>query len=562
MRTTSLLFAFLAAAVCSGQTNTTPEYAEVIAAYTAIAKSNAKTARLTETGITDAGLPLHTLVIDPAGRFDPKRSRDKGDLVCLIMNGIHPGEPCGIDAALDFAEKAAQNPKDGVVYVIIPIYNIGGALNRSGVLRANQNGPEEYGFRGNAKNYDLNRDFIKSDARNTFAFAEVFHTWQPHIFLDTHTSNGADYQPNLSLISTFPERLHPMQAGVLTRELLPALYSAMVAAGEPMVPYVNTRKGTPESGINAFTDLPRYGTGYAAMWGTIGFITEAHMLKPYGKRVAATRTFMHVLDSLIHPNRDKIVALKKVAERGAAEARTFTTRWSLGDEADSVTFAGYRADSIRSEVTGQMRIRYNRDRPYTEKTAHYNTHLPEGEYELPAAFIIPQGYTEIADRLRANGIRMRTLTADSTAEVTATYITDFETVDAPYEGHYLHYNTKTRTRKVPLEFRKGDIVVLCNQPGNRYLAHVFDPASDDSFFNWNFFDGVLMQKEYFSGYLFEDTAAEILRRNTMLSKKFEEKKKSDPDFAGDAGAQLDFIYKNSKYYEPTHMRLPVFRVEN
>jgi hypothetical protein len=31
-------------------------------------------------------------------------------------------------------------------------------LNRNSTSRTNQNGPEEYGFRGNARNFDLNRD--------------------------------------------------------------------------------------------------------------------------------------------------------------------------------------------------------------------------------------------------------------------------------------------------------------------------------------------------------------------------------------------------------------------
>jgi hypothetical protein len=70
-----------------------------------------------------------------------------------------------------------------------------------------------------------------------------------------------------------------------------------------------------------------------------------------------------------------------------------------------------------------------------------------------------------------------------------------------------------------------------------------------------------MQKEYFSDYLFEDTAIEVLKENSVLRKAFEAKKKEDSTFAKDGPAQLDFIYRNSKYYETTHMRLPVFSSE-
>lgn len=514
-----------------------------------------------EVGRTDAGLPLHLFMIDPSGKFDPAQTHKNGDLVCLIMNGIHPGEPCGIDASLDFAAAKAASPSDGIVYCVIPLYNVGGALNRNSTSRVNQNGPESYGFRGNAKNLDLNRDFIKSDAQNTFAFAEIFHSWQPHVFVDTHTSNGADYQPNITLIHTMPERLHPMQGRILTADLLPKIYRAMEQAGEPMLPYVNTVNGLPESGLKAFTDLPRYSTGYASLWGTIGFTTEAHMLKPYAQRVAATLTFMEVLDTLLQDNKQNIIALKKAADAQVKTSKTFSTRWKLSEEADSIKFAGYRVDTLKSTVTGMGRIKYNRQRPFTEKVAYYNIHESVHSFDLPEAFVIPQAWREIIERLEANDIKMRTLSQDSTIQVTAHYVEQFETVEAPYEGHYLHYNTEVSTRTMPYTFRKGDFIVPCNQAGNRYLAHVFDPLSDDSFFNWGFFDAVLMQKEYFSPYLFEETAAEILKRNTMLSKALQEKKGKDADFAADPRAQLDFVYRNSKYYEDSHRRIPVYRIE-
>ncbi len=545
----------------NAQKNTTPEYDEIIEAYRSLSHEHSSYSRLIEVGSTDAGLPLHLFIIDPSGKFDPEHSHSNDALVCLIMNGIHPGEPCGIDAALAFAEAKAAAPSEGIVYCIIPVYNVGGAMNRNSTSRANQNGPEAYGFRGNAKNLDLNRDFIKSDALNTFAFAEIFHNWQPHVFVDTHTSNGADYQPNITLISTIPERLHPLQGRILTADLLPKLYRAMEEADEPMLPYVNTVNGLPESGLKAFTDLPRYSTGYASLWGTIGFTTEAHMLKPYAQRVEATRTFIEVLDTLLQGNKQNIISIKKAADAQVKTSKAFSTRWKLSDEADSVSFAGYRVDSITSAVTGMGRVKYNRQRPFTEKVAYYNTHEPDRTFDLPAAFVIPQAWSEVIERLEANGIKMRILPQDSTLEVTAHYVEHYNTVTAPYEGRYLHFDTEVSSRTVPLTFRKGDVIINCNQAGNRYLAHVFDPISDDSFFNWGFFDAVLMQKEYFSTYLFEETAAEILKRNTMLSKEFQEKKRSDPEFASDARAQLDFVYRNSKYYEDSHRRIPVFRLE-
>jgi len=96
---------------------------------------------------------------------------------------------------------------DKVVIVAIPVYNVDGCLNRGSYSRANQDGPESYGFRGNARNYDLNRDFVKCDSRNARTFNQIFRTWNPDIFVDNHTSNGADYQYVMTLIATQHNKL-------------------------------------------------------------------------------------------------------------------------------------------------------------------------------------------------------------------------------------------------------------------------------------------------------------------------------------------------------------------
>ncbi|MGF2413851.1 MAG: hypothetical protein ACQUYJ_16085, partial [Ferruginibacter sp.] len=71
---------------------------------------------------------------------------------------------------------------------------------------------------------------------------------------------------------------------------------------------------------------------------------------------------------------------------------------------------------------------------------------------------------------------------------------------------------------------------------------------------------ILQQKEGYSDYRWEDLAAAILNSNPDLKNKLEEKKKVDEKFAANSSAQLDFIYKNSPYYEPGHNRYPVYRL--
>ena len=192
--------------------NYSASYAEVIEFYKALQVRYPDKMQMLAHGSTDAGHPLHTIVIDQDGDFTATQARDNGKLIVFVDNGIHPGEPCGIDASMMLVRdyltgKLNAQILDKTTLVVVPVYNIGGSLNRTAYSRANQQGPELYGFRGNTRNYDLNRDFIKADTRNAQTFNQIYGQWKPHIFIDTHTSNGADYQYSMTLIATQHNKL-------------------------------------------------------------------------------------------------------------------------------------------------------------------------------------------------------------------------------------------------------------------------------------------------------------------------------------------------------------------
>ena len=177
-----------------GDGNTTATYQDALDFYMNLAREYSEI-NIQTLGPTDSGQPLHLVTFNPEGNFNFQRlGEDK--VVVLILNGIHPGESDGIDASMmlmrDLATGSIKIPKN-VIPAVIPVYNIGGALQRNTSSRANQNGPESYGFRGNARNFDLNRDFMKMDTKNAISFAEIFHLVNPDFFVDTHVSNGADY---------------------------------------------------------------------------------------------------------------------------------------------------------------------------------------------------------------------------------------------------------------------------------------------------------------------------------------------------------------------------------
>ncbi len=569
MRVVICLFVFFAFKAMAQKTpyeqseqTETATYDEAISFYKNLATHYDK-AKLLEYGSTDFGEPLRLLLLSKDKIFDPAAIKKGDKSFLLINNGIHPGEPEGIDASMMLARDLLAKdylPKD-LVIGIIPIYNIGGSHNRSGTSRANQNGPNAYGFRGNSKNLDLNRDFIKTDSKNSAAFQLIFNTWQPEIFVDTHTSNGADYQYVMTLIPTQKDKLDQILSGYLTANLLPSLYSKMKELGYPLIPYVNSINETPDGGITGFIESPRYSTGYTTLHNSIGFMPETHMLKSYNLRVDATYKLLQTYVSLVQRDTKTIIANKKKADYFVAQQTNFPLTWALDEtKVDSLRFSGYAAGNKPSDISGFDRLYYDRTKPYTKNIAEYNSFKPAITVKKPIAYIIPKAWERVINLLRLNKVKFKQLKVDTTLSVESYYIKDYKTTSKPYEGHYLHSEVNLVPTPANIKYYAGDYVVYVNQPCNRYIVETLEPQATDSFFNWNFFDSVLDMKEHYSPYVFEDTGAALLQSDAELKKKYEAKKAADLEFAKNGAAQLEFIYKNSAYYEKTYNRYPVSRL--
>lgn len=543
--------------------NTSATYAETIAFYEQLASRYPDQFQLQPYGSTDSGYPLHLGVLSMNGQFDPAALRQAGKLVIFVNNAIHPGEPCGVDASMllvrDILEKPEIKLPEEIVLVIVPFYNIGGGLNRGSFSRANQEGPQAHGFRGNARNLDLNRDFIKCDSKNAQTLNQLYGRWLPDIFIDNHTSNGADYQYTITLIPTQHNKLSEPLASYLREEAVPDLFAAMKERGWEMTPYVYARD-IPDNGIAGFLDLPRYSSGYAALHHALSFMPETHMLKPFGDRVQSVYHFMQAMIQLAARDKNKIQAQRAAAIAADRQVDSLAINWTLDfKQADTILFKGYEAGYKPSAISGLDRLYYDRSKPFTRPVPHYNYYQATAWAQVPEAYIIPQAYTEIIDRLHWNGVTVHRLAEDVDLTVTYDYIEDYKTGERPYEGHYLHSQVTTRTEDQLASFRTGDYVIYTDQPAVRYLVETLTPQAPDSYFAWNFFDAILQQKEYFSSYVFEDLAAEWLEEYPAVAQALEKRKQEDEAFAQSARAQLNFIYQRSPYYEPTHKRYPVAR---
>ena len=544
--------------------NYTATYDEVIAFYEQLEGLYPDFIKVKEVGFSDIGKPIHTVIVSNNGATTPKEVEEQGKITLFINNGIHPGEPCGIDATMmlvrDCIEKSALRAKlDKVTLVIIPVYNIGGAMNRSGTSRANQNGPEAYGFRGNAQNLDLNRDFVKCDTKNAITFNDVFTQWMPDILIDNHTSNGADYQYTMTLIATQHSKLPKPLANIMNHQILPYLYKNMEYKGWEMTPYVYARN-TPDDGITGFLDLPRYSSGYASLFNCISFMPETHMLKPFEDRVESTYAFMSTMIDFIEKNDKALHQAKATANATIIEQRDFDLNWTLDlTKVDTILFKGYEAKYKPSDISGLERLYYDRNAPYTKPISYHNHYNPNLTITRPDVYIVPQSAWKVIERLKNNKVEMKRLEEDQFFDVEMYYIENYETAKNPYEGHYLHSKVEVKKVSQRVKYYAGDYWIDLNQKQNRYIVETLEPQAPDSYFAWNFFDGILQRKEYFSPYVFEDTAIKILESNPNIKAELEARKATDEAFANSAYAQLFFIYERSEWSEKTFNRYPIGR---
>ncbi len=541
----------------------TATYFEAIAFYKELA-SHYGTVRTLNAGETDAEYPLHVVFYCSDRKFNPQKIKAQKKLVILINNAIHPGEPDGVDASMmllhDVATKKITLPKN-IVLAVVPVFNVGGTLNRGSWSRANQNGPEEYGFRGNAQNLDLNRDFIKMDAKETQSLVELFHHLDPDLFIDNHVSNGADYQHVMTLLSVNPKKQGYYLGKYLENQMEPALYQSMKQKGYDLVPYVNHWGNTPDSGWQQFYEPPRFASGFVALFQTLAFVPETHMLKPYQQRVDATYALLQTFIDYAAQHFDEIKQVRAMERALMLDKNDFTLDWKADTLKTMISFKGYEAAYKESKVSGKPRLYYDRTKPYTKLVPFYNKFLPASTAQAPQYYIVPQGWHKVITRLKWNDVAMTKLAHDTNMQVTVYRIENYETVKKPFEGHYLHHHVTYTKQTETVHFYKGDYLIATTQDAKRYLVETLEPDAPDAFFAWGFFDAVLQQKGGYSDYVFEDDAANLLEKNPDLRKALAEKKATDTSFNNDGRAQLDFIYRHSPYNETEFMRYPVYRIE-
>jgi hypothetical protein len=551
-----------------GNLNQTTTWADCIAWYHDLARQYPGVLCFEQVGVSDAGVPIHAGVVSSDGVFDRAAIKAAGRAVFFNNNGIHPGEPEGVDGCMALVRDFCVEPErlaalGTTVFLFVPLYNVDGAFNRADTSRVNQDGPEQFGFRGNSRHLDLNRDFVKCDTLTARVFNELFTAWDPDVMVDTHTSNGADYSYTMTLIHTQADKLGGGLGEFLRAEMLPAMYAGMDARGWPTCPYVNPVQDSPDHGIAEFLETARFSTGYAALHHTIGFMPETHMLKPFRDRYESMRALVDVALAFTVQNAPRIQALRRAAKDAGRTQAEWPVRWKM-DEANpsSFRFKGYEARYKKSVLGDYSRLYYDRSSVWERDIAYYNRFPVDASVPAPQAYVVPQQWREAIERLAWNGVRMERIDADRMQQVAYYQIDSVTSRPTAYEGHMFHDDVVLERRHASVQLRAGDVLVPLDQDNARYAVETLEPLAHDSFFRWGFFNSVLEKKEAYSEYVFEDEAERLLAQEPELAAKFEQWKGAHPGLLTNQEAVLDFIFANcARYREPEWRRYPVFMIE-
>ena len=551
---------------------TTPGYADTIAYLQRLQQTAPGKIKLETFGTTPQGRPMIVVIASGDGTFTPQAARAAHKGVVLVQAGIHAGEIEGKDAGLmllrDFAVTGRwPHLLDHVVLVYIPVYNVDGHENASPYHRINQNGPERMGFRAQAQYLNLNRDYAKADAPETRAWLNLWQAWLPDFLVDVHTTDGADYQYDLTWYTEDPHKLDPAIAQwqhLLMQRVVPPFDRR----GHLASIYLEFKDGNdPTQGIVNFGSGPRFSTGYAALQNRPALLIETHMLKSYAVRVHAVYDLLQLLLADIDANPAPLLAADNKADADTiARASDPLATVALTFKPDPVStpfeLKGYAYTLTHSEISSDEWIRYDPTRPRTYTIPNRNGLLPDIRVTPPAAYVVPAQWTTIIDRLHAHGIVYRRLDHAVTITAGGYQLDDPQWATQPLEGHVMlrSFTLEPVSRETTLP--PGSAIVPLDQRAANAAIELLEPQAPDSLLHWGDFDAIFQTAEYGEPRVLEQLARDMLAKNPSLKIEFEKKLHDDPAFAKDPDARLEFFFERSPWYIAQRVgAYPVLRLD-
>jgi zinc carboxypeptidase len=530
-----------------------------------------------EFGRSAQGRPMRALL---ASRADPRKVP-----LLMLQAGIHPGESDGKDAGFIalrelLGESAAPGALERIAILFVPAFNVDGHERFGRWNRPNQDGPEETGWRTTAQNLNLNRDYAKADSPEMRALLGLIRTWDPLVCADLHVTDGADFQPDVSLQAEPANAGDPRLFGA-GRELCDAVIEQLARAGSMPLPFYPdfVKTDDPASGFVLTVYSPRFSTGYFPQRNRFTLLVETHSWKDYGTRVRVTRNTIVALAELLGARGAEWRELTHQADAAAGRlggtevVLDYSSAWNEGasvrpDAPPSVAprmieFQGYAYTRALSPISGEPVTVYDPKTPQVWHVPYRAAVVPTLKVTAPlGGYVVPCEWAqEIGARLALHGIRFEPVRAASgKVRVQAFRASGVRFADTPFEGR-MRVTLSGSWERETQDIAPGALFVPIAQPGARLLMHLLEPQAPDSYAAWGFFNACFEQKEYLEPYVAEQIARAMLADSPPLQAEFARQLQQDKAFAADPQARRNFFLRRHPSWD-SHLNLyPVFRVD-
>jgi hypothetical protein len=541
-------------------------------------------------GTTPEGRTMIALVVSKDHAFTPEAAARTNKVVIMIQSGIHAGEIEGKDTVLMLVRDMTVTKKyaawlDKAIFVVIPVFNVDGHEYFSPYNRPQQNGPRDTGLRNTAQRLNLNRDYIKADTPEMRSWLHIFNTWNPDFHIDNHVTDGSDMQYDVTWDMARNQDIAEPAGAWVREKFIPELDRRMAADGHLVAPYGALRGGA--NGREFFMEVfsPRYSHLYVALENRPSLLVETHSLKAARTRAWANYDIMrHSIDTILLDPEALRKAVREADKEMAVRAgdRSAPPVYLAGTVSTAksrpLVYHALKQGQVASEITGAMTNRYLAE-PDDIQTVIHDQIDTTVEAQMPLGYLIPPAWKQIADLLALHGVEMERTLKPLTQEFETYRFSGITWSNGPQEGHITLANFDARLVKETMTIPKGSYWVPMKQRRARLILATLEPQAPDSFARWGLmysvFEGVGGRGGGGRGggrggaaagappvaeYLSEPIARKTMADNPDLAKEFLAKVASDPAFAADRTARLQWWYQHSKYEPSDNGRYPIVRV--
>lgn len=514
-------------------------------------------------GDSPQGRRIWAVVASGEGAFSVEALRNSDRPLVFAQGGIHSGEIDGKDAGLmllrDMTVRGTKRTLlDRVNFVFVPIFSVDGHERSSAHSRMNQNGPTVQGWRSNARNLNLNRDYTKAQSLEMQHMLRALEAYDPDLYLDLHVTDGADYQYDITYGATAAHGWSPAISAWLGGTYRDAVDRALDRMGHVPGPLIFTVDNADiTKGMYDWTAGPRFSNGYGDARHLPTILVENHSLKPYRQRVLGTYVLLEASLQVVADHFDELRAAI-TRDRSARPDSLHLDYQQTPQPLSTIEFRAIRNVVEPSEITGQSVVRYTGE-PFTVEIPVLGNATRANFVERPAAYWIPAEWSRFATLLDLHGIEYERVERTRSLEVERYRLPDAQLEPSAFEGRARVQPGAPVTERDTVRFGPGALRVPTDQDRGTLAVLLLEPQSPDGIFQWGFLLEILNRTEYFESYMMEPMARAMLESDPVLDAEFQERLRNDAQFAADARARLEFFYERTPYYDRTWKLYPIAR---